>query len=74
MLAPVADRSGATDSRAALALTNGAAQSSSGQTVQKRGLPLTRVQKIVLWTSVAVLLGYVMSESGDEESSAVGGY
>jgi succinate dehydrogenase/fumarate reductase flavoprotein subunit len=58
----------------ALALTSGAARSTNGQTVQKRGLPLTRGQKIALWTGVAVLTGYLMTESANEEDSAFGGY
>ena len=70
-IAPVtAVRSGVTDDRMMLALANGPAQTTSGGRVQKRGLPLTRGQKILLWTGVAVLLGYVMAESdGDDESA-----
>ena len=73
-LTPATGRSGVTDNGVALALSAAPAQASSGRSVQKRGLPLTRVQKIVLWTSVAVLLGYVIAESADEENSAPGGY
>ena len=69
-IAPVTQvRSGGSDDRA-MALANGPAQTTSGGSVQKRGLPLTRGQKILLWTGVAVLAVYVMAESDDDDESA----
>lgn len=70
-IAPVTvGRSGFTADRRMLALANGPAQTTGGGRVQKRGLPLTRGQKILLWTSVAVLAAYVMTESDDDDESA----
>ena len=72
-LAPVTTgRIGPADERAELALTAGPAQTSSGGRVQKRGLPLTRGQKIALWTGVALLTAYLMADSDDEDASAFG--
>jgi hypothetical protein len=56
-----------TDDRLALGLNSGAAQTSSGHRVERRSLPLTRGQKIALWTGVAVLIAYVMAESADDD-------
>jgi hypothetical protein len=44
----------------------GPAQKSSGGRTSKVGLPLTRAQKIGLWTGVAVLLGYLMADDDDD--------
>lgn len=44
----------------------GPAQRSSGGRTSKVGLPLTRAQKIGLWTGVAVLLGYLMADDDDD--------
>jgi len=59
---------GALESRTMLA-AQGPAQRSSGGRTQKVGLPLTRAQKIGLWTGVAVLLAYLMADSDDAEAS-----
>lgn len=60
---------GGVESRAMLA-AQGPAQRSSGGRTQKVGLPLTRAQKIGLWTGVAVLLAYLMADSDDAEASS----
>ena len=60
---------GVVESRTLLA-AQGPAQRSSGGRTQKVGLPLTRAQKIGLWTGVAVLLAYLMADSDDAEASA----
>lgn len=66
-------RSGAAQAQAMLA-AQGPAQRSGGGRTQKVGLPLTRGQKIALWTGVAVLLAYLMADSDDAETgSAVEG-
>jgi hypothetical protein len=54
----------------ALFAANGPAQRSGGGRTQKVGLPLTRAQKIGLWTGVAVLLAYLMADSDDAEASS----
>jgi len=51
------------------AAANGPAQTTVGGRAQKRGLPLTRAQKIALWTAVAVFIGYLMA---DDDGSASG--
>jgi hypothetical protein len=60
---------GAVEGRAALA-AQGPVQRSSGGRTQKVGLPLTRAQKIGLWTGVAVLLAYLMADSDDAEANS----
>jgi hypothetical protein len=44
-------------------------QGSAQGTTTKVGLPLTRAQKIGLWTGVAVLLGYLMADDDDAGES-----
>jgi hypothetical protein len=70
-LAPVTvGRSGMADDRMALAA--GPAQTTGGGRVQTRGLPLTRGQKIALWTGVAALTGYLIADSDDNDEFAFG--
>jgi len=56
----------ASDNRSASVSASAAAQTRTGQTTQRRGLPLTRGQKVLLWTGVAVFLGYLMADSDDD--------
>ena len=52
----------------------GSAQRSGGGSTTKVGLPLTRAQKIGLWSGVAVLIAYLMADDDEaDESSAVDG-
>jgi hypothetical protein len=44
------------------------AQRTGGGRTTTVGLPLTRAQKIGLWTGVAVVLAYVMADDNEENS------
>jgi Flp pilus assembly protein TadD len=48
-------------------------QSSGGGRTTKVGLPLTRAQKIGLWSGVAVLIAYLMADDDADDSAAVDG-
>jgi hypothetical protein len=44
-------------------------QSQSSSRTTRVGLPLTRAQKIGLWSGVAVLIAYLMADDDDAEES-----
>ncbi|HEY9183135.1 MAG TPA: hypothetical protein VIQ99_08045 [Gammaproteobacteria bacterium] len=54
----------------ARATWQGPSQSSGGGRTTKVGLPLTRAQKIGLWTGVAVLLAYLIADDDAAETPA----
>jgi len=55
-----------TDTRASW---QGPVQRSGGGRTTTVGLPLTRAQKIGLWSGVAVLIAYLMADDDDDDAA-----